>query len=246
MQQDLGDFYVKITSQPIPTLKQMIGSLLETGTNYRHIGNQIIVPSKKSFVGTKALNVLLQQMLNPSPEQTLELPRYDWDKDRVVIGLGDKVVCTENCYDLRDYFERYAEWDQDMRPISHSYIPCPETKQMLNGETGVVTQMYPDGSFDVDFGDRIVEIPAVMSEYWDKRDTVIDNYPARTIDLAYALTTHKCQGSEFENVIYLINKSMMMALSRQNFYTAVTRAKKRVTIITDQTALNISLRKIAQ
>lgn len=246
MNQDLGDFYVKLTSSPIEHLKTMVIKLLEVGIDYRQIANQLIVPSKKSFVGTKQLNSIMQNLLNPNPIQTLELPRYEWDKDRVVIGVGDKVVCTENTYDLRDYFQRYSEWDSDMRPISHSFIPCPDNKQMLNGETGVVLQIYPDGAFDVDFGDRIVEVPAIMSEYWSKRDTVIDTQPARSIDLAYALTTHKCQGSEFDNVIYVINKSTQFAQSRQNFYTAVTRAKKRLTVIADQYSMNVSIRKVAK
>lgn len=244
--EDLGDFYIKLTGQPIPLLKQHVIDQLQQGVDYRQIANQIITPSKKSWVGTHQLNTVLRALLNPEPAQTLELPRYEWDKDRLTIGLGDKVVCTENSYDLRDYFQRYSEWDEEMRPMPGSYIPCPETKMMLNGETGIITQIYPDGGVDVDFGDRIVEIPAVMSEYWAKRETIIDVFPLRAIDLAYALTTHKCQGSEFTNVVYVLNKSTMFAQSRQNFYTGVTRAKQRVFIISDQQSLRISTMKVSK
>lgn len=243
---DLGDYYVRLTQQPIPLLKQHVLEQLELGVDYRQISNQIITPSKKSWVGTKQLNEVLRTLLNPNPIQTLELPRYEWDKDRLVVGLGDKVVCTENTYDLRDYFQRFSEWDEDMRPLPGSYIPCPDTKMMLNGETGIVTQIYPDGALDVDFGDRIVEIPAIMSEYWAKRDTILDVQPLRAIDLAYALTTHKCQGSEFTNVVYVLNKSTLRVQSRQNFYTGLTRAKKHVFVITDQPSLRTSIMKVSK
>lgn len=244
--QDLGDFYVKLTDRPIPLLKEHVVRSLENGVDFRSIRNQIITPSRKSWVGTKQLNDVLRQLLNPNPTQTLALPRHDWDKDRLTIGLGDKVVCTENTYDLRDYFERYAEWDNDMRPMPGTFIPCPDTKMMLNGETGVVTQIYPDGAVDIDFGDRVVEVPARMGELWAKRDTIIDVFPLRAIDLAYALTTHKCQGSEFDNIVYVLNKSTQFGQSRQNFYTGLTRAKVSAFIITDQTSLRISIMKVAR
>lgn len=231
---DLGEFYIKLSDQPIDLLKRFVKGSLNIGTNYGTIEHQIISPSKKSWVGTKQLNTILQEMLNPSPAQEVILPRHDWDKHAVMVGLNDKVVCTENTYDLRDYFERYIEWDIDMRPNANSYIPCPDNKQMLNGETGVVTQIYPDGAIDIDFGDRIVEVPRTYNEYWAKRDTVIEVSPLRQIDLAYALTTHKCQGSEYDSIIYVLNKSTFHSQGRQNFYTAVTRARRQAFIISDQ------------
>lgn len=235
---DLGDFYVKLTDRPINLLK----AIIEAGeVDFRQIENQVISPSKKSWVGTHQLNDILRNLLNPHPRQTLELPRYDWDKERVVVGLGDKVVCNENSYDLRDYFERFVTWDDEMRPVMNSFIPCPDNKQMLNGETGIVTQIYPDGAIDIDFGDRIVEVPSSINEYWPKKDTVIVVQPLRAIGLAYALTTHKCQGSEYTEVIYVLNKSTGFTQSRQNFYTAVTRAKRRALVLTDQLSLRRSL-----
>jgi exodeoxyribonuclease V alpha subunit len=242
--QDLGDFYVQITDKPIHLLKSHVLKMLEIGINYGTIDHQIITPSRKSWVGTDQLNDVLRSLLNPNPDQRIELPRHEYAKHRLVVGLGDKVVCTENTYDLRDYFERYSEWDEEMRPIFHTWIPTPDTKQMLNGETGIITQIYPDGALDIDFGDRIVEVPAQMSEYWAKKDTIITNYPLKAIDLAYALTTHKCQGSEFETIIYVLNKTTLFAQSRQNFYTGLTRAKKSAFVIADQASIRTSVMKV--
>src|SRR5690606_9833351 len=129
-------------------------------------------------------------------------------------------------------------------PIMNSYIPCPPTKQMLNGETGIVTQIYPDGGLDIDFGDRICEVPVVYQEYWSQKDTVIDVSPMRDIDLAFALTTHKCQGSEFQQICYVLNKSALFVQSRQNFYTAITRARKRAFVLADQRSIQTSVFKV--
>jgi len=234
---DLGDFYLRVTDRPVEMLKLHIRQAMEKDINYGKIENQVITPTRKTWIGTHSLNLVLRTILNPNPEQTLELPRHSWDKNRVTIGIGDKVVCTQNTYDLRDYFERYAEWTNEMRPVPDSYIPCPPTKQMLNGETGIVTQIFPDGGIEIDFGDRIVELPHVYEEYSSKQDRTFPTKPACDVDLAFALTTHKCQGSEFQHVTYVLNKSAFFVLSRANFYTAVTRAKKSVHVLTDQKAL---------
>lgn len=244
--QDLEDFFITIQDRPVDWLKKFVKAKLESGVNFADLKNQIIVPSRKSWVGTSKLNIVLRTVLNPSPSQAIQLPRHKWDADNpVTIGLHDKVVCTQNNYDLRPYTERYEQWTDDMRPIGHSFIPVPDNAQMLNGETGVVVQIYPDGAVDVDFGDRIVNIPERYEEYWAKGDRLIDVYPLRDIDLAYALTTHKCQGSEFEEVCYIMNKSMQFSQSRQNFYTAMTRASLVATICTDQLSLRQSLFKVA-
>jgi exodeoxyribonuclease V alpha subunit len=70
---------------------------------------------------------------------------------------------------------------------------------------------------------------------------VFVNYPQRDIALAYAVTTHKAQGSEFENVIYVIGRSLYRMLNRRNLYTAVTRARQSVKIIYDKDSLSRSV-----
>ena len=238
---DLGDFYIRLSDDPVKALKTLVLEGMENSVDFRSVTNQIITPTKKTWIGTQKLNVMLRNLLNPRPEQTQSLPRHKWDKDGLTLGLGDKIVCTTNTYDMRDYYDRFAEWTETGTPIMHTFITCPATKQMLNGETGRVTAINPDGGIECDFGDRIVEIPAQYDEYWAERDTVITTQPQRELDLAYALTTHKCQGSQFSHVVYLMNRSAQFILSRQNFYTAVTRAKDRVDIITDQTALKVAV-----
>lgn len=70
--------------------------------------------------------------------------------------------------------------------------------------------------------------------------------PQKNLELAYAVTTHKCQGSEFQNIVYCINKAASFNLCRRNIYTAVTRARKSVHLITDQRALALSVQRAEQ
>jgi exodeoxyribonuclease V alpha subunit len=130
------------------------------------------------------------------------------------VQVGSKVVYTANTYDLGD---------------GASYA--------FNGETGVVVNIdHSEGSVEVDFTDRTVIIPPiVIMVYPDGR--VVEQDPRRNIDHAYVLTTHKCQGSEYKHVCYVINKSTLWTQSRRNFYTAVTRAREHCTVFTDQVSL---------
>ena len=237
------DFQLKFTDDPVNVLRDLVLEAENEGVSYKAITNQILTPIKTRWIGTGPLNGMLQNLLNPDGRDPLPLLRYTWDeKNPVTIAVGDKVVCTENTYDMRDYHSRFSNWLDNGKPDVASFIPTPETKYMLNGETGVVSEIYPDGGFEIDFGDRVVEIPVQYEEWWEKKGIIIDQFPQRQIDLAYALTTHKSQGSEYQNVIYVINSSIFFMLSRENFYTAITRARKRTTVITDQRALQTSLR----
>jgi len=238
-----NDFKMILSDYPVDRLREQVMESLEEGIDYASIDNQILTPLRTRWIGTGPLNVMLQGLLNPDGRDPTSLMRYDWDsKNPVTISVGDKVVCTENTYDMRNYSERFHQWDADGRPDFSSFIPTPETKYMLNGETGKVLEIYPDGGFEIDFGDRIVEIPSMYEEWWEKKGIIIDQYPQRQIELAYALTVHKAQGSEYQHVIYVINNSVFYMLCRENMYTALTRARKRCTLITDQRALTTSIR----
>lgn len=237
------DFKMIMTDYPVDRLREQVLEAISNNVDYASIDNQILTPLRTRWIGTGPLNVMLQGLLNPDGRDPTPLMRFSWDeKNPVTISVGDKVVCTENTYDMRNYSERFHSWDADGRPDFSSFIPTPETKYMLNGETGKVLEIYPDGGFEVDFGDRIVEIPFMYEEWWEKKGIVIDQFPQRQIELAYALTVHKAQGSEYQNVIYVINNSVFFMLCRENMYTAITRAKKRCILITDQRALMTSIR----
>lgn len=235
----LPDFTMQITDRPIEALEDAIFG--DNGASYQSVHNQIITPSKKSWVGSYKLNHHLQQIFRPdSTINGIKLPRHQWETNMPVwIDVGDKVVWNQNTYDLRDYLDRFED------ESCQKYI-YPEPEQMiLNGETGIVTEIVREGddagSFTIDVGDRLVHIPAKIVEYSRRSQRLVDVDLRTRCALAYALTTHKAQGSEYQNVIYILNKSMMSLLCRHNLYTAVTRARKTVHIISDMRGIQTSV-----
>jgi exodeoxyribonuclease V alpha subunit len=213
--------------------------------DWRSLDNQIISPARKSDIGTVRLNATLQARFNPEMLHKIELPRNKWEiKNRCFVSVGDKVVCNVNSYDLREYVDRYSDFDASGVGIRHAFIPCPETKQMLNGEVGIIRDIDVQGVLEIDFGDRVVELPPSISDYNLKRGYFYQFDPRKAIELAYALTTHKCQGSQYERVCYIMASCAFFNLSRPNFYTGLTRAIKHATVVTDQRSFATSLRSM--
>lgn len=239
------DFVYHFTEQPVKAFESYIKKAQEHGVEFNNIANQVICVQKGSWVGTHSLNRMMQDFYNGERvlDEGMELPRNKWDEQTpITVAIGDKVVCTENTYDMRPYHERYEQFNERDIGLPPSFIPTPDTKMMLNGETGVITDIRLDGALEVDFGDRIVEIPTTYTEYNHHNDSFYEKDARKAIDLAYALTTHKCQGSEFSRVVYIINRSRPFMLNRKNFYTAVTRAKEHVLVVCDQPSMRYSLR----
>jgi exodeoxyribonuclease V alpha subunit len=237
-----SDVRVMLGDAVLHTLYKM---LEDNDTDWRKLENQIISPARKSDIGTIRLNSILQLRFNPEMPGKIELPRNKWEvKNRVFVSIGDKVVCNTNSYDLRDYEERYTDFDADGVGYQAAYIDCPDTKQMLNGEVGVIVGIDPLGVLEIDYGDRIVELPPRVMEYNRRRKLFYAYDPRRVIELAYALTTHKCQGSQYSNITYIMASCAFFNLSRPNLYTGLTRAIKHATIITDQRSLATSLKSL--
>mgnify|MGYP003967306203 CR=1 FL=1 len=208
------DFTLSFSNEPVQVVLDFVQDRLADGIDYGTIHNQIISPTKVGWVGSEALNAAIQQLLQPSSKPYITLDRHKWSKiEQQRLYVGDKVLFTINNYAL----------------------------EIFNGETGTVTKFSPDGSILVDFGDKDVEIPISLQMEGKNGEYYIN--PQKDLELAYVITTHKSQGSEYDNVCYVMNKSRAYLLNRKNLYTAISRARKNVHIITDQRALNLSLMK---
>jgi len=96
--------------------------------------------------------------------------------------------------------------------------------EVMNGSMGIIENVIPGGGLKIRFEDRAVEIESGSPDLSD-------------ISLAYALTIHKVQGSEFPCVVVIIHKAHTFMHNRNLFYTAVTRARQSVVIIGDQWGL---------
>jgi exodeoxyribonuclease V alpha subunit len=212
------DFDYRVSSKPTDTLMETIKNAEEKGVFFNKLSAQIICPIKGGWAGTVKVNSILQNYYMPAGADFLELPRHSWEKDnKVRVAKDDKVIWMQNNYDL------------------------DEGNGVFNGETGVVVEVTELGEVEIDFGDRTVVVPPLI-ETVNKQGNVVTYDPRRDLSLAYAVTTHKSQGSEYEYVIYLMNGSRPFGLNRNNFYTGITRARSGVVVISDQKALTYSMK----
>lgn len=123
-------------------------------------------------------------------------------------AIGDKVIQMKNQYDLA--------WNS---------IRSKETGQgVMNGETGVITAVNPS--------ERTLRVL-----FDDERAVVYDETSLEDLDLAYAITIHKSQGSEYPTVVLVLPPTAPALLSRHLIYTAVTRAKSRLFLISSKAVI---------
>lgn len=212
-----SDFVIKMTDKPIDALTEIVMEGLDA-PEQKHYGKldcQIITPTRKSWIGTAKLNVTLQTLLNPEMKGATVIPRHSWAIDKNTrVAVGDKVIWTQNNYELN----------------------------IFNGETGIIEECTDLGEIIINWGDRTVCVPPSLS-VTRKDGTIAFVDPRKDLDLAYAVTTHKAQGSEFRHVIYVLNKSCIFMQDQANYYTAITRARYGVTLICDQQSFFGALRK---
>lgn len=215
------DFKMLMTDKPLKALEALV--LGDDAADYQSMKNQIITPMNKSFIGTHALNALLQRWFYPDAVANgYYVDRHDWEKQFPLYLLpGNKVINVENNYDL----------------------------ELYNGEGGIVKEITDAGEIVIDDGTRQVVIPPIQ-EYeraigsnpdGSPKTKLLTFNPQKNLQLAYAITTHKSQGSEFDNVTYILNKSVQAMCCRPNIYTAVTRARSHVNLVADQKALYASV-----
>ena len=169
---------------------------------------QVLTPTRKGNLGVERLNTILQQYLNPANEGKKEI-----EYGNRIFREGDKVMQIKNNYQL--------EWE-----IQGKYgIPTDKGLGVFNGDMGIVkeinTYMH---TLTVCFDDGHVVEYSVKA---------LDE-----LDLAYAITIHKSQGSEYPAVIIPLLPGPRMLMNRNLLYTAVTRAKKCVVIVGDDGTFN--------
>lgn len=191
--------------------------------DWASLDNQIITPSNKSWIGTYKLSQAVQNMLFDDDRETMALPRRKYQGKQftpdIRVGVGDKLIMVKNWYNLDG---------------------SDGSKGVFNGETGIVVSIDVDeGMITIDFGDRLVTIPPAIETIYN--DRVLVGYPQEDLLLAYVVTTHKSQGSEYDNIMYVIDKSVTVMLNRRNLYTAVTRARRQVYLVTDMRSLGTAV-----
>ena len=162
---------------------------------------QVLTPMRKGLLGVERLNQILQRYLNPP-----DASKKEREVGQGLFREGDKVMQVRNNYQL--------EWE-----IRGRYgIPIEKGVGVFNGDTGIIKTINEFAeTAEVEFED------GRWAEYSFKQ---LDE-----LELAYAVTIHKSQGSEYPAVIIPLLSGPRMLMNRNLLYTAVTRARKCVTVV---------------
>lgn len=177
---------------------------------------QVLTPMRKGLLGVERLNGILQQYVNP-PDKSKTEKEYNG----TIFREGDKVMQMKNNYQL--------EWE-----IRSKYgLSIEKGTGIFNGDMGIIQQ--------------INEFAETMTIAFDENRMV--EYSFKLLDeleLAYAITIHKSQGSEYPAVVIPLLTGPRMLLNRNLLYTAVTRAKKCVTLVGNDETFEMMIQNTAE
>jgi len=208
------DFFFLGRSDVNVIYKHMIQLITEKLPGYVKAGPldiQVLTPMRKGALGVEVLNRILQQYLNPADERKREHLAGD-----TLFREGDKVMQIKNNYKL--------EWEV----LSRYHIPIDRGLGIFNGDMGVVREI-----------DNTSEMLTV--EYDENKTVAYSFSMLDELELAYAITIHKSQGSEYPAVILPLLSGPRMLMNRNLLYTAITRAKRCVTILGSEETLQLMI-----
>jgi exodeoxyribonuclease V alpha subunit len=158
---------------------------------------QVLCPMTRGVVGTRHLNTVLQQLINPPSPTKAELVRGG-----MTLRVGDRVIQKVNDYD----------------------------REVFNGDLGVIAAIdVEEQDVTVRFAERLVSY-----DYADLNE----------ITLAWAVTIHKSQGSEYPVVVLPLYMQHYLMLSRNLIYTGLTRAKQLAIVVGTQKAIALAVRQV--
>ncbi len=161
---------------------------------YHHV--QVLCPMQRGVIGSRNLNKVVQEFLNPPQPQKPEIQR-----GHSLFRLGDRVMQLKNDYE----------------------------REVFNGDLGQITAINKEEQ--------------ELTICYDDRPVAYDFADLNEIGLAWAISIHKSQGSEYPVVILPLYMQHYLLLSRNLLYTGLTRAKKLALIIGPQKAISYTVRQ---
>lgn len=200
----------------IQVMLQLIKQKIPKYVNANEYDIQVLTPMRKGLLGVERLNGILQMYLNPQSPSKREK-----EHNGRLFREGDKVMQTKNNYQL--------EWE-----IRTKYgLSIEKGMGVFNGDMGIVEEINTFAeTITISFDEgRMVEYPFKLLE---------------ELEHAYAITIHKSQGSEYPAVVMPLMSGPQLLMNRNLLYTAVTRAKKCVTIVGDEYAFSTMVRNNSQ
>lgn len=205
------DFFMLSMSSSIQIQRALVSLIAEKLPPYVDATKydiQVLTPSRKGELGVENLNKILQQYINPPAPGKRE---KQWGE--VVFRENDKVMQIKNDYQM--------EW----KIVTKKGLTIKEGSGVFNGDGGIIREINEfAGTVTVEFDEgKLVEYTGATLE---------------ELELAYAITIHKSQGSEYPAVIIPLLNAPKPLLNRNLLYTAVTRARKCVTIVGSENSVN--------
>lgn len=178
----------------------------------------ILTPMRENKMGVVNFNKLIQETINPSKGKSHEMKVGQY-----VLREGDRVMNIKNDYQL------------------NVTLPNGNKGQgVFNGETGVIQHIetFPTKQIIVLFDDGKI---GYYQEDGAKRKGSVFNL----LELGYAMTIHKSQGSEYKSVILYMDNSNYILLNRKMLYTAASRAKESLVMLGTPKSYYIAIQNMA-
>lgn len=198
------DFFFLKRQDPNLILRVVLALVQDKLPRYVHAKPydiQVLTPMRKGALGVEHLNEVLQYYLNPASEKKTEK-----ETGKGLFREGDKVMQIKNNYQI--------EWEARNR----YGIAVDKGTGIFNGDMGVITNI-----------DLLAETMEVLFEEY--RTVTYGFAQTDELELAYAVTIHKSQGSEYPAVVIPLLSGPRMLMNRNLLYTAVTRARSCVTLV---------------
>jgi exodeoxyribonuclease V alpha subunit len=177
---------------------------------------QVLTPMRKGNLGVERLNSILQEYLNPPAKN-----KNEKEYGQGLFREGDKVMQIKNNYQI--------EWE-----IRNRYgIAINKGMGVFNGDMGVIKEI---NTFTEE----------VRVEFDEARSVTYTFKQLDELELAYAITIHKSQGSEYPAVVIPLLTGPSMLMNRNLLYTAVTRAKKCVTLVGSEDTFQTMIENVSE
>jgi len=180
---------------------QLIQDKLPRYVNATPYDIQVLTPMRKGNLGVEVLNGILQRYLNPP-----DASKKEHQQGEILYREGDKVMQIRNNYQL--------EWEV----VSKYGIPIDKGLGVFNGDMGLIREIREETS-------------ELIVEYDEGRRVTYPFSLLEELELSYAITIHKSQGSEYPAVVMPLLSGPRMLLNRNLLYTGITRAKSCVTML---------------
>ena len=208
-------------------IKKYCDKILETMTIEEM---QILSPMKRGITGTNYLNYLIQSLYNDNPDSNRFLKgKFDVKIDdetkifELYFRVGDKVINTKNDYQMPWYYIKDGTLYENSQKSG-----------ITNGEVGTIVKM-------IEYRDKYGDLNRKIIVKFEDKYVIYEN-DFDNLELAYAITIHKSQGSEWSAVMVVLNKQHKSMIDRNLFYTGVTRSKKLCIVISDADTISYGVK----